>query len=132
MKLGDQPKCWPTPFHTADIPYEMCSAVVRGHLGEAQRPFHTTEFGCVFHMTLFHIRNSTVPRYRLETPLQKLGDLQVTQFGGGKDLEAGRSPSGKYLCNKIHSGEDPGSMWSWSEGQRFFLFLLRTLEKKEI
>jgi hypothetical protein len=57
IKLGHQPKCWPTPFHTADIPYGMCSTVVKGHLGEAHGPFHTTEFGCVFHMT-----NSTVSR----------------------------------------------------------------------
>jgi hypothetical protein len=38
----------------------MYSTVVKGHLGEAPRPFHTTEFGCVFHMSLFHMRNLTV------------------------------------------------------------------------
>jgi hypothetical protein len=38
----------------------MYSTVVKGHLGEARGPFHTTEFGCVFHMSLFHMRNSTV------------------------------------------------------------------------
>ncbi|KAJ7358543.1 hypothetical protein DFH08DRAFT_802360 [Mycena albidolilacea] len=38
----------------------MYSTVVKGHLGEAQGPFHTTEFGCVFYMSLFHMRNLTL------------------------------------------------------------------------